>query len=265
MRMLRWIRNEHVRGSVAPVTKKITDKRLKGHVLRRMLDAPVPGKIRKGCQKTRWKDSCKRDKESVGLKEEDAVNRTKWKNDCQYHFGDPRWWGKPDEKKGYVYPYIEWLRTMSMTMRRTCLRCFVVRFWNMSQPSSCISLKATAKWWLSSTESSLYMTARSEPVRYDEHYRYIYTTIAALSPKSVLKIWRNSTRVLPIRQRSSRKFFYAYILPIRYLCATAFCICPLFFTTKNHKKKHNCGEYIGVIDQVRSANDDPNALLQINR
>ena len=65
MRLLRWmngvtkkdkIRNEHVRGSVkvAPVTKEITEKRLKwyghvkrrseGQVLRRMLDAPVPGK-----------------------------------------------------------------------------------------------------------------------------------------------------------------------------------------------------------------------------
>ena len=50
------IRNEHVRGSVkvAPVTKKITEKRLKwygrikrrgeGHILKRMLDVPVPGK-----------------------------------------------------------------------------------------------------------------------------------------------------------------------------------------------------------------------------
>ena len=55
MRMLRWmcgvmkkgqIRNEHVRGSV---TKKITEKRLK-----------VPGKRRRGRQKIRWKDSCKR-------------------------------------------------------------------------------------------------------------------------------------------------------------------------------------------------------------
>ena len=76
MRMLRGmcavakkdkIRNEHVRGSVkvAPVTTKITEKRLKwyrhvkrrdeGHVIRRMLDAPVPGKMR-GRQKTRWKD-----------------------------------------------------------------------------------------------------------------------------------------------------------------------------------------------------------------
>ena len=75
MRMLRWmcgvtkkdkIRNEHVRGSVkvSTVKKKITEKRLKwygvvkrrdeGFVLRRMLDAPVPGKRWRGGQTTRW-------------------------------------------------------------------------------------------------------------------------------------------------------------------------------------------------------------------
>ena len=97
------IRNEHVTGPVkiAPVTKTITEKRLKryrhvqrrdkGHVLRRMLDAPVPGKRRRGRQKTRWKDSCKRDRESVWLKkEEDVLNRTKWKDYIQNHSGDPR-------------------------------------------------------------------------------------------------------------------------------------------------------------------------------
>ena len=36
-------------------------RREEGHVLRRMLDAPVPGKRRRGRQKSRWKDSCKRD------------------------------------------------------------------------------------------------------------------------------------------------------------------------------------------------------------
>ena len=65
MRMLRWmcggtkkdnIRNEHVRGSVKVAPKQITEKRLtwyahvkrrdEGHVLRRMLDAPVLGKRR---------------------------------------------------------------------------------------------------------------------------------------------------------------------------------------------------------------------------
>ena len=75
MRILWWmyavtkkdkIRNEHVRGSVkvAPVIKKITEKRLKlygyvkrrdeRHVLRRMVDAPSPGTRRRGRQTTRW-------------------------------------------------------------------------------------------------------------------------------------------------------------------------------------------------------------------
>ena len=66
------IRNKHVKGSVkvAPVTKKITEKRLmwyghvkrrdEGHALRRMLDVHVgvPGEMEK--RKTRWKDLCKR-------------------------------------------------------------------------------------------------------------------------------------------------------------------------------------------------------------
>ena len=43
-----------------------------------------------GRQQTGWKDSCKRGRESVGLKEEDVLDRTKWKNDIQYHSSDPR-------------------------------------------------------------------------------------------------------------------------------------------------------------------------------
>ena len=54
-----------------------------------MLDAPIPGKRRRGRQKTGWKDSCKRVVESVGLKEEDVLDRTKWKNDILNHTGDP--------------------------------------------------------------------------------------------------------------------------------------------------------------------------------
>ena len=77
-----------MRGSekVAQVTKKITEKRLnwcghvkrsdEGQVLSRMLDVPVPGKRWRGRPKTRWKDSCKRDMESMALKEVS----TKWKN-----------------------------------------------------------------------------------------------------------------------------------------------------------------------------------------
>ena len=65
-------------------------RREEGHVLRRMLDAPVPGKRRRGRQTAGWKDSCRRDTESVGLMEEDVLERTKWKNGNKYHSGDPR-------------------------------------------------------------------------------------------------------------------------------------------------------------------------------
>ena len=60
-------------------------RRDEGPVLRRMLDAPVPGKRRRGRQETRWKDSCKRYMESVWLKMEDALDRTKRKNDIYNH------------------------------------------------------------------------------------------------------------------------------------------------------------------------------------
>ena len=65
------MRNEHVRGpvKVAFLTKKITEERLKkyghvkkreeGYVLRLMLDVTVPGKRRRGRQKTRGKTRVK--------------------------------------------------------------------------------------------------------------------------------------------------------------------------------------------------------------
>ena len=87
MRMLRWmcgvtkkdtIRKENEREPVKgePVTHKITETRLKwyghvkrwdgGHVLRRMLDAPVPGKRRRGRQKTGGKTNVKCELEVLG-------------------------------------------------------------------------------------------------------------------------------------------------------------------------------------------------------
>lgn len=54
--------------------------------------------------------------------------------------------------------------TMSITIfLKDCL-CFLVKFWKMSQFSSCSSLKPTAKWWFSSTDESLYIKASSESV-----------------------------------------------------------------------------------------------------
>lgn len=52
--------------------------------------------------------------------------------------------------------------TMSMTIFLRDCRCFLVRFWKISQLSSCSSLNPTAKWWFSKTDSSLYISASSE-------------------------------------------------------------------------------------------------------
>ena len=83
MRMLRLmcrvtrknkIRNEHIRGTtkVAQASEKITERRLKwyGHVMRmeeehverRVLTKEIPGKVKRGKPKTRWKDVCRRER-----------------------------------------------------------------------------------------------------------------------------------------------------------------------------------------------------------
>ena len=66
------------------MTKKITEKRLKWY-----------GDVKRwrGRQKTRWTDSCKRDMETAGLKE-DTLDRTKWKN---VFITIPRWSEKPEK------------------------------------------------------------------------------------------------------------------------------------------------------------------------
>ena len=62
-----------------------------------------------------------------------------------------------------VHRHDYWLLTMSMAMRRSVRYDLVVKFSKMSAASSCSSLNATARWWFSSTELSLYMTASSSP------------------------------------------------------------------------------------------------------
>ena len=52
-------------------------RREEGQVLRRMLDAPVPGKRRRGREKPMLKASCKRNMESEGLKVGDVLDSTK--------------------------------------------------------------------------------------------------------------------------------------------------------------------------------------------
>ena len=59
---------------------------------RRIVYVSAPGKRREEDRQNRWKDSCKKRCGECGLKEEDALDRTKWKNDIQCHSSDPRRW-----------------------------------------------------------------------------------------------------------------------------------------------------------------------------
>ena len=54
--------------------------------------------------------------------------------------------------------------------------------------------------------------------------------------KSVLKIGPISTRKVSIRHQSSRKFVYAYILPVRDLWTARFLRLSFVFTAKNQKE-----------------------------
>ena len=62
----------------------------------------------------------------------------------------------------------------------------------------------------------------------------IYTTKGAASLKSVLKIGPISTRTASIQHQSSRKFVYAYILPVRDLWTARFLLLSFVFYDKNH-------------------------------
>ena len=50
----------------------------------------IPGKRKRGRPKTRWKDVCKRDMQTVGLREGDEGDRAYWKETIDNHSGDPR-------------------------------------------------------------------------------------------------------------------------------------------------------------------------------
>ena len=111
MRMLRWmcgvtrkdkIRNEHIRGTtkVVQASIKITERRLKwyghvmrmeeGHVVRRVMTKAIPGKRKKGIPNTRWKDVCKSDMQTAGLRERDEGEMAYWKGTINIHSGNPR-------------------------------------------------------------------------------------------------------------------------------------------------------------------------------
>ena len=84
-----------VKLKVVQASRKITERRLKwyghvmrmeeDHVVRRVMTKAIPGK-----RKTRWKDVCKRDMQTVGLREGDEGDRAYWKGTINNHSGDPR-------------------------------------------------------------------------------------------------------------------------------------------------------------------------------
>lgn len=76
-------------------------------------------------------------------------------------------------------------RTMSMTSFRRLWRCRLLRFWKMSQFSWCRSLKPTARWWFSKTDSSLYMRASSESGHSEQERRGKVSTRIAQTEKRV--------------------------------------------------------------------------------
>ena len=85
------IRNEYVRGTVkiAKLGDKLGNARLRwyGHIKRRkedymgkrMMEMTVPGRRKKGRLRRRWMDLVREDMERVGAREEDEVDRVKWR------------------------------------------------------------------------------------------------------------------------------------------------------------------------------------------
>ena len=67
-------------------------------------------------------------------------------------------------RKLIIFLLLSWLDlTMSMTIFLRVWRCFLLRLTKISQSLICTSLNATAKWWFSNTDSSLYIKASSDP------------------------------------------------------------------------------------------------------
>ena len=87
---------------MAQASNKITEKQLKWyghvmsmkeeHIVRRMLDVDIPGKIRRrrGRPNLRWKDVCNRDITEAGLKEGKATKRADSRKKLISYSGDPR-------------------------------------------------------------------------------------------------------------------------------------------------------------------------------
>ena len=96
-------------------------------------------------------------------------------------------------------------------------------------------------------------------------YLYYYSSpVRKICPQHLTNFYPrapNSTAII------SWIFLRLHLANLRSLCDHFLRLSFVFFTTKNHKQRPIWDESVSicVIDQVRSANDDPNALLQINR
>ena len=78
---------------MAHASEKITERRLNGRdderILRKVLRTNVPGKMKIGQPKTRWKDACKQDLKSTGLRAGEETDRAMWRRKISNHSGDP--------------------------------------------------------------------------------------------------------------------------------------------------------------------------------
>ena len=99
LKMVKWalgvtrkekIRNEYVRGTakIPKLGDKLWNARLRwyryvkrreDYVGKRMMEMAVPGRRKKGRPRRRWMDLVREDMERVGAREEDKVDRVKWR------------------------------------------------------------------------------------------------------------------------------------------------------------------------------------------
>ena len=74
----------------------------------------------------------------------------------------------------YSHLKLIWNRmfTMSIVIFRNVCLCFLFKLTKISRSLLCNSLKATARWWFSKTDSSLYISASSEPENTKDLVKY---------------------------------------------------------------------------------------------